>query len=48
VTFVMLVEEFRGRKVFVMAVLDLLLSAMVGASVLGLIVGSFLGAAMEL
>lgn len=42
------VEDFRGRKVFVMAVMGMLLGALFGNLVLGLIVGSFLGAAMEL
>ena len=42
------VEDFRGKKVFVMVVVGILLGALVGKMALGLIVGSFLGAAMEL
>lgn len=42
------VDDFRGRKVFVMAVLGLLLGMFFDEGILGLIVGSFLGAAMEL
>ncbi|MCW4049895.1 MAG: hypothetical protein NWE89_09190 [Candidatus Bathyarchaeota archaeon] len=42
------VKDFRGKKVFVMAVMGLIIGALFGKTGLGLIVGSFLGAAMEL
>ena len=42
------VVDFKGQKVFVMAVLGLVVGALFGEGVLGLIIGSFLGTAMEL
>ena len=42
------VEDFRGRKVFVMAIMGMIIGALFGKMILGLIIGSFLGAAMEL
>lgn len=40
-------DDFRGRKLFVLTVLGLVLGALVGKAGLGLITGLFLGAAME-
>jgi predicted transcriptional regulator len=40
-------DEFRGRKMFVLTVLGLLLGALAGKAGFGLIIGLFLGAAME-
>jgi hypothetical protein len=40
-------DDFRGRKMFVLTVLGLLLGALAGKAGLGLIVGLFLGAAIE-
>jgi len=40
-------DDFRGRKMFVLAVLGLVLGALVGKAGAGLIIGLFLGAAME-
>jgi hypothetical protein len=40
-------DEFRGRKMFVLTVLGLVLGALAGKAGLGLIIGLFLGAAME-
>ena len=40
-------DAFKGRKMFVLAVLGLILGALVGNLALGLITGLFLGAAME-
>ena len=40
-------DEFRGRKMFVLTVLGLVLGALVEKAGLGLIIGLFLGAAME-
>jgi len=42
------VVNFKGQKVFVMAVLGLIVGVMFGKGILGLIIGSFLGTAMEL
>ena len=42
------VVDFKGQKVFVMAVLGLIVGALFGEGILGLIIGSFLGTAMEL
>jgi hypothetical protein len=42
------VVDFKGQKVFVMAVLGLIVGVLFGEGVLGLIIGSFLGSAMEL
>ena len=42
------IEDFRGRKVFVMAIMGMISGALFGKMILGLIIGSFLGAAMEL
>ena len=40
-------EAFKGRKMFVLTILGLILGALVGELALGLIAGLFLGAAME-
>ena len=40
-------DEFKGRKVFVMTVLGLIIGLLFDRGLLGLIIGSFLGAAME-
>lgn len=42
------VEDFKGKKVFVMAVMGVIVGGLLGKMGLGLIVGLFLGAAMEL
>ena len=42
------VVDFKGQKVFVMAVMGLIIGALFGKMILGLIIGSFLGTAMEL
>ncbi len=41
-------DRFRGRKTFVLTALGLILGALLGKAGLGLIVGLFLGAAMEI
>ena len=41
-------DRFRGRKTFVLTALGLLLGALLGKAGLGLLVGLFLGAAMEI
>ena len=40
-------DEFRGRKMFVLTVIGLVLGALAGKAGLGLIIGLFVGAAME-
>lgn len=40
--------NFRGKKIFILTVLGLILGALFGKAGLGLIVGLFLGAAMEI
>ena len=40
-------DDFRGRKMFVLAVLGLVLGVLIGKAGAGLIIGLFLGAAME-
>lgn len=40
-------DKFRGKKMFVLTVLGLLVGALVGKAGFGLIIGLFLGAAME-
>lgn len=40
-------DEFRGRKVFVMTALGFIIGLLFDRGLLGLIIGSFLGAAME-
>jgi hypothetical protein len=42
------VIDFKGQKVFVMAVMGFIIGALFGKMILGLIIGSFLGTAMEL
>ena len=41
-------DRFRGRKMFVLTALGLILGALLGKAGIGLIVGLFLGAAMEI
>jgi len=42
------VVDFKGQKVFVMAMIGLIIGALFGKMVSGLIIGSFLGTAMDL